>query len=279
MGRLFGCPLFLPDSPLERRQPMRLEFASINSELAPADDLAGACFSTLRFMPERIRWQLHKAGLWEDLVQEIYLTAWQAYREGLDRHEASRLMGRKIYAFLKAYGYRPYRKSCIRMEVSFGEVYPWEVSDRGIPASCETPRPFAGKDGLGDRILEILQRRPEGLTKRNLATWLGISVDEVSSQVAPLIKSSKIVAVERENWKGRPLTPLLFSAGAQLPAQTNTRAEARSRILHDYFVEGKAIKRIAKDYGHCHKVVGRLVREAKAAGWQSPSSMEEVAVH
>lgn len=258
---------------------MRLEFASINSDLAPADNLAGACFSTLRFMPERIRWQLHKAGLWEDLVQEIYLTAWQAYREGLDRHEASRLMGRGVYAFLKAYGYRPYRNGHIRMEVSFGEVFPWEVSDKGIPAASGTPRPYAGANGLGDRILEILQRRPEGLTKRNLATWLGISVDEVSSEIAPLIRSGKIIPAEREHGRGRPRTPLLFAEGMPLPPQPKTTsAERREQILHAYFVEGKAIKRIAREQGGCPKAVRRLVRAAEISGERPPSRIQEAAV-
>lgn len=257
---------------------MRIKFASLNSDLAPADNLASACFWTLRFMPERIRRRLHKSGLWEDLVQEIYLTAWQAYREELDRTQTLRLMGKRIRGFLKAYGYRLYRSSYIRTEVPYEEAFPWDIFDKGIPEPCQTPRPFAGKDGLGDRILELLQRRPEGLPRRKIAGMLGVSVSEVSHYVAPLIKSGKVISVERANWRGAPCTPLLFSPDAPLPAPIRTRAEVTARVLHAYFVEEKAIQRIAREHRHSRGVVRRLVREAEAAGWQRPCQVQEVAV-
>jgi len=88
---------------------MPVDYSLVDAELGSADQAARMCFSKFRFLPALLKEQLQREGLWDDLVQETYLTAWEAWRKGLSDRETYQLMGRRIYAFLKGYGYRVYR--------------------------------------------------------------------------------------------------------------------------------------------------------------------------
>lgn len=63
-----------PESPATSR----IEFASVDAELGPASSAARLCFSRLRFLPTWLKEQLRREGIWDDLVQETYCTAWGA---------------------------------------------------------------------------------------------------------------------------------------------------------------------------------------------------------
>ena len=74
---------------------MRIEFASVDAGFGPANDAGKMCFSRLRFLPTRLKEELRQDGLWDDLLQETYATAWEAWQQGLSERETYRLMGRR----------------------------------------------------------------------------------------------------------------------------------------------------------------------------------------
>jgi DNA invertase Pin-like site-specific DNA recombinase len=80
-----------------------------------------------------------------------------------------------------------------------------------------------------------------------------------------LIVQGKVLEIERENTRGRPLSPLLVAVvpGIRPPQPKMVRTERDDRIRQAYFVQGKAIRQIARKFHHDRDLVRRIVREEK----------------
>jgi len=247
---------------------MSIDFSLVDTEIGPADQTTRMCFSKFRFLPARIKEQLQREGLWDDLVQETYLTAWEAWQKGLSNRETYRLMGRRIYAFLKSYGYHVYGHHYYRMESPLSAVArDQNLVDKILESARDSPSPgFVGwKDSLGEAILALV-RGNGGLGKRQIYTRLQISARELDWHCAPLIKQKLIVEVKRENSFGRPPTPLLVAVqpGQTLPATEMVKTEKTERIRRAYFLDGKSIKQISREFHHTRRTVRKAIR---AGAW------------
>jgi len=108
----------------------------------------------------------------------------------------------------------------------------------------------------------VLLRENGGLSKRDLYTRLQISARELDWYCAPLINQGLIVEVKRENTFGRPPTPLLVAVqpGQTPPTPKLVKTEQMERIRQAYFVEGKSIKQIAREFHHTRRTVRKGIR-------------------
>ncbi len=238
------------------------------------------CFSALRYYPVMLRDRLRRESLWEDLAQELRVAAWEAERGKLGAHDTCLLAGRRICAFLKAYGYHRIRRDGHR---GYGKDSPFSSiaedsdlleerlagsttinelvgarrrklfkSQEGKPRKADFVR-----DHPQEAILAIL-RRTGGMSKRDLYNRLVLTARELDWHCAPLLKQGLIREVKRENSRGRPLTPLLVAVqpGEPLPEPQPDKME---RIRQAYFLEGKGIKRIAKEFHHSKRTVRKAI--------------------
>jgi len=241
---------------------MHIEFASVDHELGPADSAARLCFSRVRFLPAWLKEQLRHQGIWEDLVQETYCTAWEAWRKGLSELETDRFMARRVYAFLRDYGYRVYRHRYYKLDKALSHIALDEAhGEKILEMAMANPAPTLVRcgDRLGEEILALLQKSDGGLSKRDLYTRLCISPGELDWHCFPLIKKGLVIEVSRENIRGRPLTPLLVATGQTLPMPKMVRTEQMECIRQAYFLEGKSMKQIAREFHHDRKTVRRAI--------------------
>ena len=250
----------------------------------PVNDHVSLCFSQIRHYPITLRDGLRREGLWEDLEQEIHLTAWQAERGGLGVHETCLLAGRQIEVFLKAYGYHRiyhngHKSYCKDKPLSSIAEEP-ELQERVLakarPISEVETKDFVGwkdlfdgpapkradfvRDHPEEAILTMLRKTTGGMSKRDLYDRLVLTASELDRHCAPLIERGLVVEVKRQN-TSCPLTPLLLAveSGQQLPLQVTDRDE---RIRHAYFKEGKSKKRIAREGHHCIQTVRKAIPSA-----------------
>ena len=266
---------------------MRVDFSSINPKLSPVDRMAAVCFlnTSYRYVKSLWGYKLRQEGIWEDLTQEVYAAAWQAWQEGLTEIEAQRLTGRRVYAFLKAYGFKThgmYRREAFLPANYWEELEAPEVEDDGDGAKPQTgkfPRRrllnlLNTELSLEENILRILRASPKGISKTGLYRRLKVSARELDRHLAPLIKQHQVTEVLRENSFGRPLTPLLFRATAEIPKEMIGAVDKKERIRHAYFVEGKSIKKIARELHHCKRTVRRALRAEQATDGQDRTGGE-----
>jgi len=249
---------------------MSVDYSSIDAELGSASQTARMCFYKFRFLPALLKVQLQREGVWDDLVQETYLTAWEAWQKGLSDRETYRLMGRRIHAFLKGYGYRAYRHCYYKMERSLSDMaQDQEDEDRILESARDRPAPsFIGRgDNLEEAILDLL-RGNGGLSKREIYSHLQISAKELDWYCVPLIKRGLIAEVRRENTIGRPPTPLLVAIrpGQVLPVPKMVRTERTERIRQAYFREGKSIRQIEREFHHTRKTIRKVIRNEARPG-------------
>jgi hypothetical protein len=121
--------------------------------------------------------------------------------------------------------------------------------------------PFkAGGDHLAEKILALIRKSPEGMSKRTLSTRLCISRQELDWHCRPMIAKGLIVEVKRETTFGRTPTPILVAAGQEPPALRMVKTEQAERIRHAYFAEKKGIKQIARELHHSKTTVRRAIR-------------------
>lgn len=120
------------------------------------------------------------------------------------------------------------------------------------------------RDHLDERILEFLRKNPEGMTRRVLSNHVQTSVWELNWYLNQLIKRKQIIAVRRENSRGRPRSPLLAMAGAEIPGERMVKKERDERIRQAYFREGWSIKRIEREQHHDKRVIRRAVKKGAA---------------
>lgn len=71
----------------------------------PAEAHARLCFSKLGFYSVSLKDDLRRRGLWDDLAQELYRIALDAWREGKTPREMGGFATRELRAFLRSYGY------------------------------------------------------------------------------------------------------------------------------------------------------------------------------
>ncbi|MBM3157325.1 MAG: hypothetical protein FJ004_08595 [Chloroflexi bacterium] len=241
---------------------MHIEFASVDHELGPADSAARLCFSRVRFLPAWLKEQLRRQGIWEDLVQETYCTAWEAWSKGLSELETDSFMARRVYAFLRDYGYRVCRHRYYKLDKALSYIALDEAhGEKIMETAMANPAPTLVRcgDRLGEEILALLQKSDGGLSKRDLYTRLCISPGELDWHCFPLIKKGLVIEVSRENIRGRPLTPLLVAAGQTLAMPKMVKTEQMERIRQAYFREGKGMKQIAREFHHDRKTVRRAI--------------------
>lgn len=234
----------------------------VRQELGPADHIAKLCYSKVRYLSILLRDRLQREGLWEDLMQEVHLAAWEAWQKGLSEREIYRLAARRLYAFLKNCGYVAYRSGYYKPERSFSSISEdHELVENVLTKSSSAPGFVRPGDHLQETILATL-RNNGGLSKRDLYTRLRISAQELDWHCAPLIKQRLLIEVMRENSIGRPLTPLLVAVqpGQALPVPKLVKTERTERIRQAYFLERKSIKRIAREFHHSKTTVRRAIR-------------------
>ena len=127
------------------------------------------------------------------------------------------------------------------------------------------------RDRLDERILELLRKNPQGMTRSDLSRRLqvyvpGVSkhhqfnVQEVNWYLDQLIKKQQVIAVQRERaTRGRQWTPLFFIAGAEIPEQKNVKEERDERIRQAFFTKGWSISRITRELHHDKRTIYRAI--------------------
>ena len=241
---------------------------SIN--LGPANHHAALCISRVRWLSLHLRYTLRKDGIWEDLMQELRSTAFEAWKSGMDDSETRRFAQRRLYAFLKSYGFRLHLGGWHRCERTLESVYPG-MDDRGIAPKDDSPMGLISRrdDHLDEKILALLRKHSEGLTRWKLSTHFQVPVWEVSSYLAPMIKKGEVIEIKRESTRGRPPTPLLLIAGATIPEEKHVKEERDERIRQAYFKEGWSIKRINRELHHDKRTIRRALNRNKVIPWLS----------
>jgi len=208
---------------------MPIDYAAVDAELGPAaNNVIRMCFAKFRFIPACLKDELHKAGVWDDLVQETYLTAWEAWQNRLSLKASDCLIGRRIRDFFKAYGYHRHWHGYYKLDKAFSAIAQDGAHlEKLLARANAAPRPIFSGDHLEEKILAILRENPGGMVKWKLYSRLGISAQELEWQCRPLIEQGLVAEVKRENVHGRPLTPLLVAVQPDiaLPAPELAKTE------------------------------------------------------
>ncbi len=236
-------------------------------DLGEANLHAKWAFSQLRFVTCLLKDELRREGLWDDLIQEIYAAGFEAWQKRLNEYETYRYAGRRVYAFLKDCGYRLYRGAHIRPEKPFAVVFQdIDDIDEFLKPLESPPMPYFEGSNLREPILQLLRLAEgmKGMKRSELYHHLKISAQELEWHLAPLLKSQQIVEVKRENCNGRPRGSLLLIAGVPIPEEKMVKTEMMERIRRAYFVEGKSIKGIAREFHHDRRKVRRAIRSSPA---------------
>lgn len=233
-------------------------------EMEEANDHARWCLSRLRFMSCLLKDQIRQDSLWDDFIQELYATAYDAWQQKMTIVETRRYAGRQIHAFLKSYGYKAYRNTYIKQENAFSGVFQdWQVTDLPAP---ERPlhKSFDYDVGLKESILRNLSNHPQGMTRSRLSMNLEAPVKEIQRFLDSLLKEGRVIEVKREVWDGH-ISPLYLIAGTRIPEQRNIHTDMYERIRRAYFVEGKSMNWIALEYHHGWSTVLKAIRSATSA--------------
>lgn len=235
-------------------------------DLGPANHHAAICISRIRWLSLQMRIILKKEGIWEDLMQELYSAAFDAWKSGMDDAEVRNFAQRRIYSFLKAYGFRLHCGHYLKPAKTIESAYDG-IIDRGLAPRDYQSGYFISQrdDHLDEKFLILIRKHPEGLTRWQLSARFQIPVREVNWYLDSMIEKEEVVEVKRENTRGRPLSPLLFIAGAEKPGGNMVRTERDERIRQAYFVEGKSIKQIAREFHHDKRLVRRAIRSGCGA--------------
>mgnify|MGYP001053775543 CR=1 FL=1 len=270
---------------------MRVQFSSIDPKLDDLDHMAALCFRSVKFriINASLGHTLRREGIWEDLIQEIYAAAWQAWHEQMSRENALRLTGRRINAFLKSYGFHhngwkrevptPHEDLLGRLAASQVQEEEYDGITSKAAEAIAVKRPHGKRLNRGlsaeDKILIILRESPDGISKADLYRRLQIRAKEFDYLLAPLVMSGEVIEVKRQNTIGRYPTPLLFIGTAEIPQEMLAVTDKRAQIRKAYFEEGKSIKRIVREYHCSKKTVHRIVR---AVGKIETGEVEATAV-
>jgi hypothetical protein len=207
---------------------------------------------------------LRKEGIWEDLIQEMYAAGWQAYKQQLDDDETRRFSARRLYAFLKAYGFHRCHRQNVKLEVPFSAAFHYNINDRGIAQKDRTPLPYFSSDHLDEKMLAYIRNHPQGLTRARIAASFQIMVIEVQRYLTRFKEKGLVFEIRRESIRGRPAGSLFFATGQTAPNIKAVATERDDQIRHAYFEERKSIKQIAREFHHDKRTVRRVVRAEQA---------------
>jgi hypothetical protein len=230
----------------------------MNADLGDANHHAAIAFSRLRFLSPDMKELMRKEGIWEDLVQEMYAAAWEAFQRHMNHDETCRCAARYLYHFLKAYGFHRHLRHWLRLERPFSRVFPEDINDRGI-----APRDYApgfitvDDDHLEEKITAYLRQHPEGMSRSRMAAAFQAEVKQVEIYLKRLMDKGLVVELRREGIRGRPPTPLFVATGTgkPLPKPRMVAQERDERIRRAYLIEGKSIKRIKREFHHDKRTI------------------------
>jgi len=235
----------------------------LHYEMGKAGNHTRWTFSTLRFVSSLLKEKLRREGIWEDFAQELYATSFIAWQKEMSRQETWRYAKRQIHAFLKAYGYKPYRNGYIKMDNPFAGVFrDWQVDNLAspeYPADRLVRGDPVGDNYLKEHVVNVLKRKPEGMTRKCLARYVQVSVKELQWYLDSLVKDKRLIEVKRESYGGYPPTPLYFIAGAQIPEQKKEKTEKYAEIRRLYYEERKSRKQIAREHHHSLRTIHRAI--------------------
>ncbi len=144
----------------------------------------------------------------------------------------------------------------VRRENTYGQ----SPSPLLLIAGAEIPEEKVVKD---ERILELLRRNTQGMTRTDISACLKVSVWKLNPYLNPLIERQQVIAVRRENTRGRPPSPLLFIAGAEIPEEKVVKIERDDRIRQAYFIEGWSIKRLKRELHHDKRTIRRAIQKVE----------------
>jgi len=144
----------------------------------------------------------------------------------------------------------------VRKENTYGRP----ISPLLLIAGAEIPEEMAVKD---ESILEPLRKNPQGVSRRDLSTRLQVPIEELKAHLKQLIERQQVIAVRRENTRGRPPSPLLFIAGAEIPEEMAVKIERDDRIRQAHFIEGWSIKRIKRELHHDKRTIRRAIQKVE----------------
>jgi len=175
-----------------------INYAAVDAELGPdAHNVSRICFTKFRFIPTYVKEELRRSGLWDDLIQETYLTAWESCQNGLSIGDTRHLIDGRLYAFFRAYGYRKYRRRYRQID-TFSDIAKDTAHEEELMtrASAGSPMPIFSGDNLEEKILVMLRKHPEGMVKSEIYQRLGISARELEWQCRPLMEQGLVVEVK-----------------------------------------------------------------------------------
>ena len=144
----------------------------------------------------------------------------------------------------------------VRRENTYGR----SISPLLLIAGAEIPEEKVVKD---ESILELLSENTQGVSRRDLSTRLQVPIEELKLHLNRLIESQQVIAVRRENTRGRPPSPLLFIAGAEIPEEMVIKIERDDRIRQAHFIEGWSIKRIKRELHHDKRTIRRAIQKVE----------------
>ncbi len=232
-------------------------------DIGPANHHTAIALSRIRWLSPDMRELMRKEQIWEDLIQEMYAAGWQAYKQQLDDTETRRFSARRLYAFLKAYGFHRRHRQNVKLEVPFSAAFNFNINDRGIAPKDEMLLPCYSSDHLDEKILAYIRNHPQGVTRGKIAASFQIMVIEVQHYLTKFKRKGLVFERRRESIRGRPAGSLFFATGQSPPSIKAVATERDERIRHAYFEEGKSIKQIARELHHDKRIIRRAIqREA-----------------
>lgn len=185
----------------------------------PAEDHARFCFSKLRFYPVGLKDDLRQRGLWDDLAQELYRIALDAWQAGKTPQEMGGMATRELRAFLRAYGYQRRGDSFVQPETVLSGIGEESEADweNILAGAMVLPASYSAPAGLEEAILTILRKHPDGFSQHQVNHRLQqrASGAVVSDCCARLVMRGLVREVPRRrngNTGGLP-GPLLMLSG------------------------------------------------------------------
>jgi len=127
-------------------------------DLGPANHHATLCISRVRWLSPSMKYLMRKERIWEDLIQEMYAAAFFAWKQGMDDTEARRFAARRLYAFLKAYGFRHYRGRYIKREKPLESVFNFNIADRGLAPRDDPPPCLLSAETMTTTVTILMRR-------------------------------------------------------------------------------------------------------------------------
>jgi len=119
---------------------------------------------------------------------------------------------------------------------------------------------------LDERILELLRKNTQGMTRSDLSGHLGVPLWGLHICLKQLLKEQQAIEVRRESaTRGRPMTPLLLIAGAEIPKEKTASKERDERIRQAYFIEGLSMRGIERELHHDKRTIRRAIQKGEAA--------------